>query len=61
MESIKGQSWQDDMYLYSMKFPFQKGIPKQQLVMREFKKMAIGLSSYKTLLFSQTTKWQGIC
>ena len=37
----KGRIDEMTRYLDGMNFPFAKGTPKQQLVMREFKKMAV--------------------
>ena len=39
----KGRIDEMTHYLDGMNFPFAKGIPKQQLVMREFKKIAVNI------------------
>ena len=39
----KGRVDEMTRYLDGMNFPFSKGMPKQQLVMREFKKMAVNV------------------
>ncbi len=39
----KGRVDEMTRYLDSMNFPFAKGTPKQQLIMREFKEMAVNV------------------
>ncbi len=47
----KGRIDEMTRYLDGMNFPFAKGIPKQQLVMKEFKKMSVDICFMLSIAF----------